>query len=132
MFDVVTSFSLWELVKHTVSWVANLKRASAARKKESRAALQQVIIAARKTAVYTRELQDTGRHSYDKEAELAELWTELSFTLSDLKLEKLAKRCSAIGKHWTDPEKLDKHYLEKADAGLERLEYLASGILDEI
>jgi len=50
MVDLVTSVSLWELIKHAGSWIVNLKRASAARKEESVNALRQVILAAQKSA----------------------------------------------------------------------------------
>lgn len=132
MFEVVTAISLWELVKHAGSWVANLKRAKNARKKESIAALRKVVVAAQRTSVYMRQLRDMGARSYKTEEELATLWTELSFALDDLGVEKLAKRCRIKGRHWADPEKMDKAYLEKADVGLERMEQLAIEVLRDI
>lgn len=132
MIEVVTAISLWELVKHAASWVANLKRASDARKRESKAALRGVIVAARKTAVYVRQLRDTGQSSHAVERELATLWTELSFKLEDLGLEKLAKRCRIKGREWADPSRMDATYLEKSDSGLDRMEQLALEVLREI
>ena len=132
MFEVVTAISLWELVKHTGSWVTNLKRAKDARKKESVEALRKVVIAARQTSVYMRHLRDTGKRSHQKESELSMLWTELGFALEDLGISKLSKRCQIKGKHWADPEKTDREYLEKADVGLEKMEQLANEVLREI
>ncbi len=132
MIEVVTAISLWELVKHAGAWVANLKRAKDERKKESVEALRRVIIAARQTSVYTRQLRDTGARSHQVERELASLWTELSFALEDLGIAKLAKRCRIKGKQWADPDKTDQEYLEKADVGLERMEQLADELLREI
>ena len=132
MFEVVTAISLWELVKHAGSWVANLKRAKSARKKESIAALRKVVVAAQRTSVYMRQLHDTGTRSYKTEEELATLWTELSFALDDIGVEKLAKRCRIKGRHLADPEKMDNAYLEKADVGLERMEQLAVEVLRDI
>lgn len=73
MFEVVTAISLWELVKHTGIWVTNLKRAKDARKKESVEALRKVVIAARKTSIYMRQLKDTGKRTYQEENELSVL-----------------------------------------------------------
>ncbi len=132
MIEILTGISLWELVKHTGSWLANLKRAKSARKQESIEALRRVVIAARKTSVYTRQLQEVGKRSHETESELAVLWTELSFALQDLGVDKLAKRCYIKGRQWADPEQIDKDYLEKADVGLEKMEQLANAMLLEI
>jgi hypothetical protein len=132
MIEIITSISLWELVKHAGSWITNLKRAKDKRKKESVEALRKVIIAARKTAVYVRQLKDLGTRSHEMESELSLLWTELGFALEDLKISKLAEHGKIKGKHWSDPERSDKEYLEKADIGLEKMEQLATEILSEI
>lgn len=131
MVDLVTSVSLWELIKHAGSWVVNLRRASAARKEESVTALRQVIIAAQKTTVYVRQINETGRKDHSIEAELSIAWTELSFRLDDLGIDALAQRCRMKGKHWADPNQFSSEELEKADVGLEKMESLASEILSE-
>ncbi len=131
MLELVSAISIWELVKHTGSWLSNLKRAKGARKQESIEALRKVILAARKTTVYMRQLKETGKACHQTEAEIALLWTELSFALDDLGIGKLAKRCRIKGRQWTDPSRLDKEFLEKADVGLERMEQLANEILRE-
>lgn len=132
MIEILTGISLWELVKHTGSWLSNLKRAKDTRKKESIEALRKVVIAARKTSVYMRQLKETGKRSHETEAELAVFWTELSFALQDLGVDKLAKRCYIKGRQWADPSQIDKDYLEKADVGLEKMEQLANEVLLEI
>jgi hypothetical protein len=132
MIEVVTAISLWEHVKHLSRWEANLKRAKDYRKKESIYALRRVVIAARKTAVYVRQLEDTGEKSHHVEVELSILWTKLWFALDDLGTEKLAKRCRIKGIHWEHPGKMDKEYLRKADVSLVRMEQIANIVLREI
>lgn len=132
MIEVVTTISMWELIKHAGIWLRNLKNANEARKKESVKALRKVVISARKTAVYMRQLNDTGTRSHQSESEISMLWTELGFTLYDLGIIKLSKRCQIKGKYWADPTKTDKKILEKADVGLERMEQLANEVLRQI
>lgn len=129
MVEVITNFSLWELIKHAGRWLYNLKRAKDARKKESVRALRKVVLAARKTSVYVRELKDTGKRNHRTESRLSVLWTELGFALEDLGIHKLARRCQIKGKHWADPAKTDGDYLAKADAGLDRMEQIADELL---
>lgn len=130
--ELIAGVSLWELAKHASSWLTNLKRAKKARKQESVVALRRVVIAARKTAVYLRQLRDTGKRHHPTEADLTTLWTELGFALEDLGIEKLAKRCRISGKYWADPEDMDPVFLDKADIGLTRMERLAEALLQEI
>lgn len=132
MIEILSGISLWELVKHAGSWVSNLKRAKNTRKQASIDALRKVVIAARKTSVYMRQLQETGKQSHETETELAVLWTELGFALEDLGVTKLAKRCYIKGKQWADPSQFDQDFLEKADVGLEKMEQLATQVLGEI
>lgn len=132
MIEVLTPTALWELVKNASRWLVNLRRASKARQLESITALRKVVLAARKTTVYLRQLDDTKRRDYPREAELTTLWTELSFALEDLKVTKLAKRCSINGKQWADPKSMNKDFLDKADAGLERIEQLANHLLAQL
>jgi hypothetical protein len=130
--EIFSEISLWELVKHVGRWLANLNRAQEKRKRESIEALRRVVVAARKTTVYMRQLKEKGRQSHKTEAELSVLWTELGFALEDLGIEKLAKRCRIKGKQWAQPNKMDAEYIHKADVGLERMEQLADELLREI
>lgn len=132
MIEPLNPTALWALIKHAGRWLTNLSRANSARRQASIVALRKVVIAARKTAVYVRRLQDTQNRHYTTEAELAVLWTELSFALEDLHLNKLAKRCLISGKHWADPAQMDEDFLIKADIGLTRIEQLARGLLAEL
>jgi hypothetical protein len=132
MIEVLAPTALWELIKNASRWLVNLRRASKARQRESILALRRVVLAARKTAVYVRQLEDTQQRHYATEVELATLWTELSFALDDLNVTKLAKRCSINGKQWADPKQMDKDFLAKADAGLDRIEQLANQLLAHI
>ena len=126
---ILTDISLWELFRHLGRWLTNLKRAGSERQQQSIAALRAVVIAARHTNTYVRQLRDTAKQDHREEARLSAMWTELGFRLSDLKLEKLAKRCDISGRYWADPAHLDDDFLEKADVGLERMEQLARQLL---
>lgn len=132
MIEVVTTISMWELTKHAGIWLVNLKRAKDERKKQSVAAIRKVITSARKTAIYMRQLNQGSNRDIGKEGELAMLWTELSFELQDLGVKKLAERCSIKGKHWVNPQESDKPYMQKADVSLERMEKIATELLEEI
>jgi hypothetical protein len=132
MIEVVTTISLWELTKHTGTWIANLKRAKDSRKKQSIEALRKVITSSRQTAIYLRQLQEDIDRNIQKEGELSMLWTELGFELEDLGVKKLAKRCQIKGKHWENPQQSDKEYMKKADVSLERMERIAKEVLHEI
>lgn len=130
--DVISSSQLWEILKHAGSWLANLGRASRERKEQSVRAVRNVITASRETAVYVRQLKETGKRNHAMEAHLSVLWTELSFALEDIGISKLAKRCHINGKHWADPDHYDQEFLQKADVSLDRMEKLANQILIQI
>jgi hypothetical protein len=129
---VISDISLWALFRHLGSWLGNLSRARQQRKRESIEALRAVVVAARHTQAYLRQLEDTGQRNHATEANLAGLWTELGFRLNDLGLTKLAKRCDIRGRYWADPNILDADFLQRADIGLERMEQLARQLLAEI
>jgi hypothetical protein len=129
---VISDISLWTLLRHLGSWLGNLSRARQQRKRESIEALRAVVVAARHTQAYLRQLDDTGQQNHAIEANLAGLWTELGFRLNDLGLTKLAKRCDIRGRYWADPNILDADFLLRADIGLERMEQLARQLLAEI
>ncbi|WP_134056693.1 hypothetical protein [Rheinheimera aquimaris] len=130
--ELVTGVSLWELIKHLKQWLANLKRASDQRKNQSVNALRSVIIAARNTTAYIRQINESGVQSHATEARLSEQWTRLGFELNDLGLSKLAKRCEVKGRYWADPNQFDDSFLEKADISLVRMEQLARQMVSEI
>jgi hypothetical protein len=129
---VISDISLWALFRHLGSWLGNLSRARQQRKRESIEALRAVVVAARHTQAYLRQLDDTGQQNHAIEANLAGLWTELGFRLNDLGLTRLAKRCDIRGRYWADPNILDADFLQRADIGLERMEQLARQLLAEI
>ena len=128
----VSARLLWDIFRHVRSWLANLSRAGTRRREESVAALRGVVKASRMTAAYLRQIGDTGRQDYAREAELAVLWTELGFALEDLGIGKLAKRCRISGKHWSQPDHYGREFLEKADISLDRMESLANEILRQV
>lgn len=130
--EALTTKILGDLFTHGYKWLSNLRRANKERKQESILALRQVITASRETAVYIRQLNDSGSRNHDTERHLSLLWTELGFTLEDLGIPKLAKRCQIKGKHWSDPEHYDKSFLDKADVSLDKMETIAREVLLEI
>lgn len=129
---LITDISLWTLIRHLKQWLNNLRRASVARQRESIQALRAVILAARNTSAYVRRLHDTQAQDHATEAKLSGMWTELGFRLTDLGLEKLAKRCDISGRYWANPAHFDDEFLQKADVGLERMEQLARQMVAEI
>ena len=129
---MISDGSLWQLFRHLSQWIGNLSRAKQQRQRESIEALRAVVVAARHTQAYLRQLDDTGQQNHATEAQLAALWTELGFRLSDLGLSKLAKRCDIRGRYWANPDALDKDFLKRADIGLERMEQMALQLLAEI
>lgn len=128
----VTTGLLWDIFKHVRSWLANLDRANKSRKQQSITALRGVVVAARETAVYLRQIKESGKHHHHTEAHLSVLWTELGFALEDLGIHKLAKRCQIKGKHWSNPKQYDDEFIAKADVSLERMERMALEILQEV
>lgn len=128
----VSAGLLWDIFKHVRVWLGNLGRANRERKLQSVRALREVITAARETAVYVRQLEETGRPDHGTERHLAVRWTELGFALQDLGIDKLAKRCQIKGKQWANPKHFDREFLRKADVTLERMERLASEILRQV
>ena len=120
------------LLTHIKKWLSNLQRAKQPRKVASKAALQDVIKAARKSMIYDRHIREGGDKSLQKETDLVILWTDLSFKLNDLGLLKLAKRCHIKGVYEADPTSLDKDFVEKAGVRLADIERLAKLSLQEL
>lgn len=118
------------LLGHLARWLANLRRAGDARKRESVEALRDVIVASRRTAAYLRSRDHAP--SVEAEQALSETWTRLAFRLRDLGVEALAKRCDVSGRHWADPTALDADFLDKADVSLTSIERLARRLLEEL
>lgn len=128
----ISASLLWDIFKHVRSWLANLNRASEDRKQQSIKALRNIISASRETAVYIRQMNDNGSRDHATEKQLSLLWTELSFSLDDLGISALAKRCNIKGKHWANPDHYDANFINKADVSLDRMERLAQEILLEL
>ena len=126
------SIGLWELLKHARSWLGNLHRAGRTRKLASVTAVREIVIIARETAVYLRQINETGKREHATERRLTAGWTNLGFQLKDLGLTKLAKRCQISGKHWSNPNHFDDEFLRKADVSVERMEKLALDLLNQI
>ena len=129
--EPISSSTLYNLFRHGLQWLGNLRRARHGRIEESVQALRKVITAARETAVYLRQLKATGRPDHQVERHLTRLWTELGFALQDLGIHKLAKRCQITGARWADPARFDEAFLDKADVSLEKMEQLALQLLAE-
>jgi hypothetical protein len=128
----VTAATFTETIKHVRKWLSNLSRATPERKQQSIDALRKVILAVRETRVYIRHLNDTGERERADETHLAFLWTELGFTLRDLNLNTLARRCEIKGKYWSDPTHYDQEFLDMADIKLDSIERSAAELLNGI
>lgn len=120
------------LASHIKKWITNLKRAKEQRKNQSKQALRNVIKAAQQTTIYLRSMRETGDRSLEKEAQLALLWTDLSFELEDLHLLSLAKKCRLKGRYWADPETLNSALLKQAGLKLDDVEKQAAVLLHEV
>ena len=131
MLDPTTSGALSAALKHVLTWLTNLRRAGNSRKQASLEAINQVILAIRKTSVYSRALE-SGNTDLSIESELAVLWTELGFELQRLGLIKLAKRCDVAGRYWSSPKSFSKEWLDQAEVGLDAVEKLAIQLKAEI
>lgn len=131
MLDPSTTAALSAVLKHVFTWLTNLRRAGNTRKHESLVAINQVIIAIRKTNVYSRAVQ-SGVTDLTVESELAVLWTQLGFELQRLGLTKLAKRCDVTGRYWSSPASFSKEWLDQAEVGLDAVEKLALKVKAEI
>lgn len=117
------------IITHLKQWLGNLRRAGRTRRNASRQSLRAVIKAVRETTCYLRCLREGGRTSIDREKELSLLWTELSFALEDLGLNKLAGRCALIGRFWADPALFEAGFLDRAGQRLQDVEQLALAAL---
>ncbi len=120
------------LLTHIARWLANLGRANDARKKASVSAVREVILVARRTAAYLRHVEQTGQQDVAPEQDLADRWTRLGFSMQDLGLAKLAKRCDIRGRAWADPSQFTPGFLEKADVSLESIERLAAQAIRDV
>lgn len=132
MTSPITESAIKALLGNLGRYLANLARAGARRRKESRKALQGVIRATRQTRVYLRALDDKGKRDYKKEERLADTWTKLSFELHKLGVKALAKRCDIAGGYWSDPNMVTIEYLKKARARLQDLEIEARTLLAKL
>ena len=130
--ETVTRSAIAALIGHLARWVANLDRAGAARKRESRESLKQVVLAVRKTAVYGRSLDAGEARNFDREAEIAMQWTALAIELERLGLGKLAKKCRVTGWYWENQARFDAEFLERAQVRLDQVERLALALLADI
>jgi hypothetical protein len=120
------------LLTHIVRWLANLGRANDARKQASITAVREVILVARRTATYLRHVEQTGQQDVKQEQDLAERWTKLGFSMQDLGLSKLAKRCDIRGRAWADPQQFTPEFMQKADVSLESIEKLATQAINDV
>lgn len=128
----LSALELKSLLTHIVRWLANLGRANDERKKVSVSAVREVILVARRTATYLRHVEQTGQQDVQQEQDLAERWTRLGFSMQDLGLAKLAKRCDIRGRAWADPAQFSAEFLEKADVSLESIERLATQAIKDV
>lgn len=130
MTNIDKVIELWPVIINLKKWIANLKRAKDARKKESIDALRQLILTVRTTNVYIKTIPSNKRN-YEKENELSMEWTKLGFELKDLGIEKASKKCEEYGKYWSRVMLLDELTINKIQDGMTVLELEANLIINE-
>ena len=123
---------LLPLITHVKKWVTNLLRAKAERKKQSKRALRNVIRTVRKTSIYLRSLREGEKKSIKTEGELSDTWTELSFSLKDIGLKKLADRCDIKGEYWAEFASINEADVKLVKGRLKDIENLARASLKEL
>lgn len=130
--EVVGGAAVSGLTTHLLKWISNLKRAGRRRKLESRACLERVVLAVRKTSIYCRSLDEGQSVNHHIEAEISMEWTSLAFELDRLKLTNLAKKCRVKGWYWENQGRFDAVFLSKAQISFEHVERQAYQLLREI
>ena len=125
----VAESALKALLANLGRYLANLARAGQKRREESRRALQGVIRATRRSRVYARQLEASGKRDFAKEETLSATWTDLSFELRKLGVRALAKRCDIAGGYWSDPDGFSDAFLDQARVRLRDLELEARTLL---
>lgn len=122
------------IITHIKKWVTNLLRAKKERKKQSREALEAVILAIIETQIYLGDIKERGKKAKSKKIEknLALLWTGLSLKVRSIKLEKLATSCKDLGKYWAVPSLFSKEYIKSINSNLSEIETRAENILNQI
>ena len=76
-------------------------------------AVEAILRAINETKLYLSALVRGSRRDMDREGDLSRYWTDVAAKLRGID-EDLAQRCRLKGEYWTDPDKWDKHQLEKA------------------
>ena len=80
-------------------------------------ALRAVVVAARGTRVYLRELADSGRRNHARETELVETWTRLGFVLTPVPETHLC--CGSAGTYSLTQPALSRQLRDRKVAALE-------------
>src|SRR5262245_39571884 len=88
------------LGKNVIDWLRGVPKSSDERKRQCIAAIERVIVAARRTQRYCTE-KSAGRKNANTEAKLATLWTTIGLDLRRLGVPTLAKRCDLKGCYWS-------------------------------
>lgn len=133
MTGITLSAKDWlNIITHIKQWITNLQRAGKERKAQSIKALRDVIRAVRQTEIYIRKIKEGGKPSIEEEKKLSLLWTELSFALTDIKLDKLAKKCMIKGKDWAVLSKQNTHFFDTAITRLSEIERTTLLMLEAI
>lgn len=127
----VSASSLATLGRYLLQWLQSLSKASDDRKRECLHAIEAVQAAVRRTQRYVQE-RNSGRIDAKTEADLASMWTDLGFRLSDLGVKKLAKRCDVKGRYWADKRKFSEEWWDQADIELDSVAELARRLHAEI
>ena len=131
ILETITAITAKEVAGHVVKWLVNLKRAGEERQQQSLSALSKVVSLARKTMAYSRGLK-AGKQDFNAEADIAAIWSDLSFELTQLKLHVLAKKCDLMSRYWADPEQFSPSFLAEADISFETVERLVRDLIMQL
>jgi hypothetical protein len=115
------------LVAAVTAFLAYLEAKKATRQGRNLEALRKVVEAADKTETYIA----LGKHDRRKENELAELWSEAAFLISNVD-KKLAFRLNMKSKFWRDPNTWTPEDDSRIDISLRTVRADAERLLEQV
>lgn len=132
---MLAAIDIAKLLSETARCLPEFVKSGHKRKNDSRAALEQVIVAARQTGAYCTHLKDGGAKELHTEMTLAGHWSSLAIRLENLNgntLKGLAHRCDIKGRYWEDTKRYDLEFLSAARITLHDIEREAAILLKQI
>jgi len=122
--------SLLDIGTFIIAVMAYLEAKKGNQTPEAINALKEVINASEKTQSYLSKRNVGGSKDFDKEQELAELWSKASLLTSRINAD-LSVRLSAKSKFWRDPENWENSMRAYKDISLEGVTNDAKELLEK-